>query len=197
MKVTLRYKGGSGSGNFAHAGRPGMVGGSADSDFDANGNDRMFAPGKPAYAGDRPEGMMMPGEFEAGTRADQEETARRREQAVRKYDVKYEASYISSDKFGKLLQEVGTKANMPSQAIVYTSRKKLNDDTSFAGMKSKRTFVVPKSGMFAGVPMKIVGYATMEGGKVTHWEAIPVSKTGKVMGSWIDSLRLSAEEIFS
>lgn len=30
MRLTIRYKGGSGSGNFGHSGRPGKVGGSAD-----------------------------------------------------------------------------------------------------------------------------------------------------------------------
>jgi hypothetical protein len=31
MKLTMRFKGGSGSGNFGHEGRPGLVGGSAPS----------------------------------------------------------------------------------------------------------------------------------------------------------------------
>lgn len=37
MKVTIRYKGGSGSGNYGHSGRPGKIGGSSDADYVKSG----------------------------------------------------------------------------------------------------------------------------------------------------------------
>lgn len=126
-----------------------------------------FAPPKGSHVGDEESG----GAFGEG--------------AIRSYSMMRQASFMTPETAQRVMAQA-----MTNTAKLSTAKKgKVTTLSKLRGLYRKRlsdlskehAIVVPKSGLFAGIPLQVKGYGQRKGKTVTHWDVAPLDSKGKML----------------